>query len=188
MAANYLLGYGERLMKPLPPVPINPKDKAVYYPFAKAKERTVAKLKAISGPIAALDEKFRPAGEAVALVTLHPAFLAKTYFPSHLFAECRLRSVGSRPTFEKPEAPRLSAKGKPELSSQFFVAGKSSQMARLHDIVGQWQETSPAANDLCKVEDIRLPDYAGKIRLADYQDERCTYWEVVLHAGPSDTV
>ncbi len=184
MATNYLLGYGQRLMTKLPPPGSEP-HKWHPYKFEDAKKIVAARVQAVGEKANALPPKFRPNGEAVITLLLHPAYLAKSYFPSRLLAECRLRSVGSRASMKIPRVQKTSAKGKPELASALFVAGSSALIARLHETVEQWSDQSPAAEDVIKIEDVFLVDPASKIRLAPYQDKRtCTYWEIVLHATP----
>ncbi len=100
---NYLLGRAERLVRKIDPPPINPK-KAHPYSFEEALARVVPKMDTAAKALAKLPKAACPHDEAVALLTLHPAYLAKSYFPANLLDEANLRSVGSRQRILSPEA------------------------------------------------------------------------------------
>jgi hypothetical protein len=86
--ANYLLGFGERLTEKIDPVK-KPASKKHAYSFAEARQRLAPRIQRAAAELAELPAAACPNNESVAAVTLHPSYLAKTFFPSEL-----LRTVG----------------------------------------------------------------------------------------------
>lgn len=93
--SNYLIGYGERLASDLA-APVGGAPKKHPYSFAEARKRLAPKVKAAIKELATLPRELCPKDQAVALVTLHPTYLAKTYYPAELLKSYRLETVGSR--------------------------------------------------------------------------------------------
>jgi len=182
MAANYLLGYGERLIEPLEH-PGGPSDKQHPYGFSDAQKYVSTQMRTVYRHLAELPEDACPGDEAVALLTLHPTYLAKSYYPHAFLRETHLRTIGSRPRLITPRVPSPNATGN-EPAAELFVAAERSQFAVVHDVINDWTESSVAAEDLRKIEEARAPRPEGKIRTASY-DESPTQWEVVLHADAS---
>src|SRR4051794_5017649 len=92
---NYLLGRAERLVKKINPPKMKPEKKHPYS-FDRAQSRIVPRAIAAAKDIAAIPAAACPQDEAVAVLTLHPAYLAKSYFPNALLSETDLRAIGSR--------------------------------------------------------------------------------------------
>jgi hypothetical protein len=186
MATNYLLGKAERLMTTIPPQG-NKGDKWIPYGFARGKARLVDKLVAFVEELNNIPPEDCPRGEAVSVVTLHPSYLAKTYFPTALLAVNGLRSVGSRQREMIPEVPSPRAGGKKEIGLELFVAGTRESFRQLGSWTESITEKSRGADDIAKIEDIRVPDATLKIRVAAYNTKPKS-WEAVLHASasPSD--
>ena len=186
MATNYLLGKAERLMKSIPHKG-NTGPKWIPYGFAKGKTRVVDKLVAFVEELNKIPSEDCPRGEAVSAVTLHPSYLAKTYFPTALLAANGLRSIGSRQRQMIPDAPSPRAAGKKEIGLELFVAGKRESFRQLRSWTERITENARGADDIAKIEDIRVPDAMLKIRVAPY-NTKPRIWEAVLHASasPSD--
>src|SRR5262245_61739468 len=92
---NYLLGRAERLVRRIEPPVIAP-SKAHPYTLEQAVERVVPKVEQVAEEIGDLPRLACPQDEAVALVTLHPSYLAKSYYPANLLNAANLRPIGSR--------------------------------------------------------------------------------------------
>jgi hypothetical protein len=99
---NYLLGQGERLTEKLDPPRTKPNKKDTYS-FAEARGRIAPRLSAVSEHVDALPSKACPHDETVAVLTLHPTYLAKSYFPTELLHAVGLESIGSRARQIVPE-------------------------------------------------------------------------------------
>jgi hypothetical protein len=98
---NFLLGRGENLMKPIDPPAMKP-NKAHPYSFDEAVQTARAQLAPVIADIDALPAAACPRDEAVMAVTLHPAYLAKSYFPDSLLKKAHLHAIGSRKVTVQP--------------------------------------------------------------------------------------
>lgn len=177
---NYLLGRAEKLVRKIPPPRIKP-EKAHPYSLATALQRVVPKMEATAKAIAKIPQEACPDDEAVALLTLHPAYLAKSYFPDALLSEAHLRPVGSRSRIVSPEGWAIQQPPDRALTAELFVAGKREAFDQLPEIVRRWTESSRAAMDIRKIEDLR--DYPVRERLRTPKPRpKATAWEVILHA------
>lgn len=96
-----LLGYGETLTNP---VKLNRGggEKNKPYSYSENKPVISAQLEELIEEINTLPLLAMPEGKAVAKFVLHPAFLAKSYFPVSLFERFSLESIGSKAVKVKP--------------------------------------------------------------------------------------
>lgn len=180
---RFLLGYGERLTERVwRNSGGGPKDLA-YTPDE-------ARLRLAPQALAAIDELDRlpraacPDGESVEVVTLHPEWLAKSYFPERLLDEYRLRSVGSRPTSVVPEkTSKDDHPTQPLRTTDIFVAGQRSAFRAFADSLAARLPTQRAvAEQLPRLEAIRAPQLDDRLRVPNPKRRQAPY-EVVLHAS-----
>jgi hypothetical protein len=151
---NFLLGRGESLTKQIAP-PARSMRKAHPYSFAEALQTAQAQLGSIVSDIESLPTGACPNDEAVASMTLHPAYLAKSYFPDDLLRRADLRAVGSRATTVIPRRDlRKKFADEPQVTTRIFVAGKRSTFRSLSRVLPAWREDSPEATDLREVEEL----------------------------------
>jgi len=179
---NYLLGYGERLVAPItPPKKAGKKSHPYTFEEAQASVRQLATKAAFT--LDSLPQKACPADEAVALLTLHPAYLAKSYYPTDLLYVTGMRTIGSRQREITPKKVTGKQERKPVITSEMFVAGSRKAFRDWADALGKWTEETPGAGDLLKIEDFRAP--ADRIR-SILSDQDAPLLEVVLHASGID--
>jgi hypothetical protein len=179
---NLLIGYGERLNSELA-APSAGGPKSHPYSFAEAKRRLTPKVKAAASAISSLPPEVCPKDETVALITLHPTYLAKSYYPGDLLHAYQLETVGSRP---REIAPDQWARKKPPesaVTSELFIAGKREQFQKFASEIGAIQEQGAEARDLVKIEDFRTIAPEEKLK-ALRSDQKEPLLEVVLHAQP----
>ncbi len=93
---NYLLGFGERLTERIDPVK-RPIEKADPYQFTEARDRLAPRIKMMARELDSLPGLACPQDECVPAVTLHPSYIAKSFFPLGLFRAVGLEPVGSKP-------------------------------------------------------------------------------------------
>ena len=132
-----------------------------------------------------------PEGDAVINMTLHPSYLAKSYYPSVLIHELGLRSVGSRAVHLIPEKI-TGAQGKPGREPrpfpalQLFLAGSLDRLGAWADGVSEWMPRDEALQDeFRRIESVAPP---GEDRLKPIPEEKRQPeipLEVVLHASAS---
>lgn len=179
---NFLIGYGERLASPIQS-PLGGAPKRHPYSFSEARRRLAPKVKTTAQEIASLPEEVCPGDQSVALVTLHPTYLAKTYYPADLLKTYGLDTVGSRS--REVSAEKWTRKKPPEsaVTSELFVAGPRRRFEQFAGDIDRLQETNPGAPDLIKIEDFRLQPADEKLK-PFRSDDKEPLLEVVLHAQP----
>jgi hypothetical protein len=180
--SNFLIGYGERLASDLPNLASGGPKKHPYT-FAEARKLLTPKVKTTVIELASLPREVCPRDQTIALVTLHPTYLAKTYYPAALLHTYRLETVGSR---SREVSPNKWTKKKPPASavtSELFVAGTRSHFQQLAADIGVLRETASWAGDLIKIEDFRMQPAEEKLKVFRSEEEE-PLLEVVLHAQP----
>lgn len=179
---NFLIGYGERLASDLA-APLGGAPKKHPYTFGEARRRLTPKIKTAVTELNELPAVVCPNDETVALVTLHPSYMAKSYYPAELLKTYGLDTIGSHSRTVSPE--KWAKKKTPEsaVTSELYVAGKRSRFRLLAADVGQLVESASVATDLIKIEDFRVESAEEKLKpfRSDSQDPLL---EVVLHAQP----
>jgi len=183
---NYLLGYGERLTEQIVAARHGGK-KAHPYSFSEARQRLAPRIKQVSTLLDTLPRAACPRDEAVAAVTLHPTYLAKSYFPSDLLGAVGLTVVGSKPRSVRPEklASKKDPKKKRELSptTELFVAAERRRFREWAADLPRWDESHLGATDLFKIEDFRFPSVEERIKRIQ-SEEPTPLLEIVLHVPP----
>src|SRR5579872_1846180 len=99
---NFLLGKGEDLTSPIV-LPTGFGSKKHPYTFDEAQTRLKKMLHNVVASLDALPDIACPNDYAIATITLHPSYIAKSYFPAELLRAAGLETVGSRPRQVKPE-------------------------------------------------------------------------------------
>ena len=180
--SNFLIGYGERLASDMA-APIGGAPKKHPYSFTEARQRLAPKVKATAKALDKLPDELCPKDQAVALVTLHPTYLAKSYYPAELLKTYGLETIGSRPREVSPE--KWTKKNPPEsaITSELFVAGKRRHFRDLAAGIDRLNEAASGADDLVKIEDFRVQPAEEKLKPFRSKD-REPLLEVVLHAQP----
>lgn len=179
---NFLIGYGERLTSDMA-APIAGAPKKHPYSFTEAREYLSPKVKDTAEAFAALPDDVCPHDRAVALVTLHPTYLAKSYYPAELLKTYGMEAIGSR---SREITPRKWTKKKPPesaVTSEIFVAGPRKRFNELAIGIDQLKESSSVANELIKIEDFRAQPWEEKLKPLRSREKE-PLLEVVLHAQP----
>lgn len=177
---RFFLGHGERLTSRIPP-PGGGQGTTPAYSFEYAIQRLAPLVDGVANALDTLPADACPDDEAVGVVTLHPQWVAKSYHPQQLLNEYALRQVGSRPTTIKPERWAKKAEPEPAASSELYVAGHRESFRRW----ARDMEIAPnhVSNQIQRVEHVRAPSSAERLRNIDVADAREVVLEVVLHAS-----
>jgi hypothetical protein len=180
---NYLLGYGERLTATIDP-PRRKPQKTDIYTFAESKVRLAPRIREVADEIRQLPAAACPRNESVAAVTIHPSYLAKSYFPRGLFDTIGVKAVGSRPKQVVPEkGAKKIVKRRPQASSataELFVMGSRENFQRWAQNVSSWSEGLAGAVELVRIEDVHFIEPEERIRPMRSANEN-PLLEVVLH-------
>lgn len=176
---KFLLGYGERLTERVEPV-VGGSPKKAAYSFDEAKRRLAPMLRSVAANLAELPDAACPNGEAVAVVTIHPEYLAKSYYPVDLLRATGLEPIGSKPARVKPD--RWAKKGSPSASpsTELFVSGKRRDFLALATELGTWAESLRGADELARIEAFRAPTPEERI-ISQGRLDAHPLLEVVLH-------
>lgn len=178
---NFLLGYGERLTaKILPPGGGGPKSHPYTLPQAKA--RLKPKLDHLVKQIEELPDLACPNEQVVAVLTLHPSYIAKSYFPDDLLNAVGLRHVGSRRRSVRPEKWGKKRHKDVAVTTELFVSGPRRYFADWAKYLSDWTEQTRGASELIELEDIYYMAPEDRIRPLD-GDQKQPLLEVVLHAS-----
>jgi hypothetical protein len=178
---NFLLGKGERLIKSVL-VPSGGGQKHHPYLFEEAKQRVSEMLLQVVANIIKLPTEACPDDNVVATITLHPSYIAKSYFPSDLLRNVGLEAVGSK---DKILIPKKSANSKPPqltVTTQLFVKGTRKAFKKWSIDISNWTPASPAENRIIEIEEIEFPNPSEKI-VRPNSDSKVIVYEVVLHAS-----
>jgi hypothetical protein len=181
---NYVLGYGERLTEPIPNPKIKP-DKKHPYTFEEAIDRLGPRLELVANELYELPDETCPNDESVAIMTLHPAYIAKSYFPEDLLKSFRLRSVGSRPKIIKPQKSQKKGKIQPAATVDLFIAGKRSDFRNFSKKLPDIRKDKNLSNQFIRFEDIRCFSPGERIKGIEDSDQKSILLETVLHINES---
>lgn len=177
---NFLLGNkGENLIENIS-LPPHGGPKKAPYTFSEAQTRLGKMLDTVVTGLDALPDMACPNDYAIATITLHPGYIAKTAFPAELLRSAGLEAVGSRPRRIMPEKHTGKKDNKERLTTEIFVKGTRKQFATLNQ---QFQELDPSTNagkQLSGIEVISFPTAATKLKNIPEQGNSIPY-EVVLH-------
>ncbi|QOJ15188.1 MAG: S8 family peptidase [Planctomycetia bacterium] len=184
---NFLLGSGENLTGPVE-LPRGGSTPRPPYTFLEAKTRLSPQVQRAADAIAELSPAACPRDYAVAVMTLHPEYIAKSYHPSRLLSAVGLEAVGSRPRKLAPEKWRpksesTRAKRPPPEEAEgvdLFVAGKRARFQQFANVLPTWTEHIEGAGQLFEVEQFRAATSGDRLRPLQ-TDAAEPLLEVVLH-------
>ena len=177
---NFLLGKGERLVEDIVGARSGaPKQHP--YTFVEARTRLIPMLDEAVLRIDKLPQTACPDDQAVAMVTLNPEYIAKSYFPSKLLKILDLELVGSRPRLITPARRSRDRQPEEAITTQLFVRGKRPSFREWRSMLPRWRGDNPSTTDLVTIEEISAPTSRDKIK-GELPKSGETVFEVVLHA------
>lgn len=176
---NFLLGRGELLTGNVD-VPSGGGPKNPPYQFPKAKKRISEKLAKTTSTLSDVPKDARPGDEVVAVMTMHPRYVAKSYFPDDLLRATGLRAIGTRPAKVKPESWGIKKHPAEAVAEQIFVAGTQNAFDTWLANLNDWDEKTPGAMTITQVENLAPFNAEEKLRGIP-PDREDVVLEVVLH-------
>lgn len=187
---RFLIGSGERLTEPAKFITGPKPGKVPAYSIPEAAARLVPRLARTVRSIQAVPEAARPNGEAIALVTLHPEFLAKTFFPGSLFAGIGIRAVGSRARKITPEkwTPTHKAGSAEAETIELYLAGTPRSFEQWAAGLELGQDFLRGSDELPRIEDVRpleSLDQNTRVRLP-HDAGTTVLLEAAVHAPDDD--
>ncbi|PYC29593.1 peptidase S8 [Aquipseudomonas alcaligenes] len=183
---NLLLGKGEALTT-AQTIKRGSGPKKFPYTIEEVRAEISASLEQVQHSLSALPKAAKPRGEGVFELTLHPAFLGRSYFPKNILKKAGLRDVGSKETSIIPrQVTDIRDAGKVQATATLFIAGTESAVANLRSILKASSIPSTLEKELKEIESIRWINNESKIRGQLPQDDEPHAFEIALHAGPDE--
>jgi hypothetical protein len=177
---NFLLGYGERLVENIT-IQRGGEGPKLPYSFSEARKRLAPQIQATARALADLPDAACPRDEAVALLTLHPQFLAKSYHPGSLLHDVDLEVIGSRPKAVKPEKWTRKKPAAEAPSTELYVAGPRSAFRSWAGAIEGWVPPHEATRaDLQKIEAVHAPTPEEKVQRIRSKS-KSLFFEIGLH-------
>lgn len=181
---NLLIGRGERLLQD-GAWTSSGRTKPEPYNLEQQRSLFVPVLERLVGLARETDRSLTPRGEVAAKLTIHPQFLAKSYFPATLISASGLRLIGSRATDVTPRRMVRNSEPKEMPTATLIVAGTERDYARASQLL-QNTELSVAMmgqfNRLERVEPFSASDRKRGLDLAHFDG----WAETLLHASFED--
>ena len=188
---RYFLGYGERLTGRVA-APAGGGGPDLPYSIEEAVTRLGPRLEQVATVLDELPDAACPEDRAVAVMTMHPQSIAKSYFPSQILTQFGLWHVGSRPVTITPEQWTRKTVVEPTPTTDLFIAGPRESFRAFADSLVPGRAGLP--DGLRRIEDIRAFTLGERIRGLDDLGDRdrqaatgiygaTTNLEIVLHAA-----
>jgi hypothetical protein len=185
---NLLLGGGENLVSTSKIVRKGGKEWP--YSIEQIRQHIRPQIDLVKKEIVALPEEARPRSEGVFEITLHPAFLSRSYYPTNMLEKSGLRDVGSRESIIVPrKVTNLRDAGKELATATLYVAGNLSAVDAFSDLLlgtAKKKTTLKVESDFKKIESIGWRSAKSKILGVLPPDNETRSFEVALHAGADE--
>lgn len=178
---NLLIGQGERLIQEGTWVQSG-RPKPSPYTLEQQRSLFVPVLENLASEAARKSKTLAPRGEVAAKITVHPQFLAKSYFPSGLLRDTGLRLIGSRGMDVTPRKMVRDAEPVELPTAALIVAGTAREFSEASRLL-QSDTTSGALqvafNRIERIEPFQPADRKRGLDLAHFDG----WAETVLHAS-----
>jgi hypothetical protein len=181
MATRYLIGKGELLASPIDPPPIRP-NKAHPYTLQDAKRDVVPQILNAARDLMTLPAEACPNDIAVAKLDLHPAYIAKSFFPKALLRSVGLTSVGSLTIKLKPR--RDVRKNPPPISetTRLLVAGPRRAFEAFPAIAMSLLAETTEAIQFAEIENFSSMTASDRLKISS--TNAGNVFEIGLHRAP----
>lgn len=179
---NFLIGRGQMLTAEITTPRKDFPDKGMPYSVAEAKAILLPEFLDTSRELDALPDAACPDNFGVISMVLHPAFIAKSYFPTDFFRATQLIPVGSKTTNITPRRTLVKKTiGKSVQTTEIFVAGQRSVLRNIKNQLEVFAEDSKEARQLSFFEKVSKFSSETKVLLGTVP---ANYYEVAIHLLP----
>ena len=181
---NFLLGKGKRLTtNTVTKFGGGPTDTP--YTFQEARDCLMPMIVAAYSEIKNLPDEACPNNEAVISLTLHPEYVAKSYFPNNLLREAGFSVIGSKPKAITPRKCSGGREAEPTVTTELFAKGTRSSVYEWSQNLSSWSADRPISKELISIEQVGVPSPQYKIK-GDLPCEGLCTLEAVLHADKNE--
>ncbi|MBF2755097.1 MAG: hypothetical protein ISN29_07540 [Gammaproteobacteria bacterium AqS3] len=151
------------------------------YSFSEARGRLSPMLEQTVEHLSRLPDKACPDDTAVVGLTLHPEYIAKSYFPGALLRDRKVEVVGSIPVDITPEKRSRGRPPEKMRSTQLFARATREVFKSWCDALPDWQPDSQTLKDnLRALESISALEPRLNIR-GEFERGEVIEMELVLH-------
>lgn len=183
---NLLLGRGE-LLTTVSPIKRGNGPKKYPYEIQEIREALASPLEQIEKALRELPAAAKPRGEGVFELTLHPAFLGRSYFPERTLRRSGLRDLGSKETTIVPRTVTDARdEGKQQATATIFVAGNVRAVQKFTSLLSSDSTPQSLQRELREIENLAWLNGESKIVGILPNDDNVHSFEVVLHAGADE--
>lgn len=176
---NLLLGYGETLTYKIPR-PEGGGPKSHPYTFDEVKGILIPETELFLDEVNSISDLAKPNGRSVAKITLHPSYLAKSYYPVSLLRQFGLLDLGSKASRVTPRKQTLKKPKENLETACLYVAGTTSSFSSFKSHLESGEMPSGVKNDIIKIEELNYFSPREKLKsITNNNQERKI--EVVLH-------
>lgn len=178
---KFLMGRAELLTYHIDPPKRNPNPTCIYT-LVEAQDALFPEISATNEVFSKIPKLARPGDIVVAKMMMHPAYIAKSFFPNTFLREAGLISVGSHTVRAQPRKfHKKTISGQVE-TTELFVAGSISNFLSLQQTAARFTPDSGSAKDFSKLEHIN--PFTAADRIIEFGDKESGYFEVGLHLIP----
>ncbi len=181
---NFILAHAERLISDVEHVS-SPVDKVAPYTVDEAEQRLEPQIADTVEKTRQLPALACPGGETVIAVTLHPEYIAKSYYPEALLKKLSLDQIGSRAALVKPEKWAKQKDPTVVRSVTLFVRSGRDELASITRAISSAETLGKASEDLIKIEQIQAISDIERVSPIQNTADSLRI-EIVLHASSSD--
>ncbi|QBH97359.1 S8 family peptidase [Limnobaculum zhutongyuii] len=162
-------------------------DKNYPYTISDVRSKINSQIDNVVESFSALDRVAKPRGESVFNLTLHPAFLGKSYYPENILRVSGLRDVGSRQiTITPRKVTRKTDENKELVTAQLFVSGKEDAVKKFKELLNSNATAKYLQKEFTEIEDVQNFNILDRERNFNLAPKGEAKYEVVLHAGNDD--
>ena len=182
-----LLGYGETLTSPIE-IGSGGGNKKRPYTYDENKSYLINNFEVLLQSIAQIPAEAMPSNNTVAKITLHPAFLSKSYFPEKIISRFDLKSIGSKSVKIKPrkKVDKKSTKNKENFSTAcLYIAGNTNDFKSFLDALHNDAFNVGEKLEIATIEEISLYQSEDKIKGIQQSNVKRPI-EVALHTPYSN--
>ena len=170
---NFLIGRGQMLTAEIPPIRRGFADKESFRSFSDSQELLIPQLLSTVEGLTQLPKEACPNDFCVMNFTLHPKFIAKSYYPKDFLRAAELTPIGSKSvdiTVDK-NGKKISTK-----TTNIFVAGQREALRSLNKKIYAFAEDSNIAEQFTRIE--KISNYTPII---SFREDNQSYYEVIIH-------
>lgn len=182
MASRFIIGKGELLTYPINAPKKRMGEKNRPYTLNEAQKVIVPQIKATAKMLDNLPVEAKPQGISVAKLTLHPAFIAKSYFPNLFLRQANLVAIGSKTELITPRKQVKKKASTHSETTQIFVAGTQEAFNELERYASSLYQEHPAALQFAEIEEFSAMQPSDRIKLQTQSNGNV--FEVALHLLP----